>query len=69
MKLTKKQREEFYNRHKGSGTIILTISNNEICIADIHLGKNGEWYQGSRLLSEFLKEKSGQVNDDRKIRD
>jgi len=62
MKLTKKQSSEFYNRHEGSGTIIITINNNEICIADIHLGRDGKWYQGSRLLNEFLGEKSGQAN-------
>jgi len=61
MKLTKKQSNKFYNRHEGSGTIIITINDNEICIADIHLGRNGKWYQGIRLLSEFLEEKSKQI--------
>jgi len=61
MKLTKKQSHEFYNRNEGSGTIILTVNDNEICTADIHLGRNGKWYQGTRLLSEFLEEKSGQI--------
>lgn len=61
IKLTKNQSKEFYNLNEGSGTIIITLSNNEICIADIHLGRDGYWYQGTRLLGEFLEEKAREI--------
>jgi hypothetical protein len=42
--LTKKSKIEIFNRHNGTGAIVLKTKDNEIVQFDIWLGMNGKFY-------------------------
>jgi hypothetical protein len=42
--LTKKSQKEFWNRHNGSGIVLLKTRDNEIQQFDFWLGKSGKFY-------------------------
>ena len=46
MKLTRTQFNELLNQHTGTGYLIIKTADYNIHIADIGIGKNGQWYIG-----------------------
>ena len=57
IKLTKKQGQEMYNKNPGAGYIIFNDGEGYVT-QTIHLGRNGNWYAGRELLSEWLGDKA-----------
>lgn len=65
MKLTKAQSNELFNQHCGTGYIFIKTSFNTYHIADISIGKKGDWYIGldSRPLVQGLDDIAKEITD------
>ena len=57
MQLTKKSKEDFYNKYNGYGVVLIKTGDKEITEIEFNLGRNGKFYTVSEtLLTERLNE-------------
>jgi len=67
IKLTKKSRKEFWDRHNGSGVVLLKTRDNEIQQFDFWLGMSGKFYvyNGKSVeISKYLNELKKEIQKD-----
>jgi len=55
MELTKKSKEDLYNRYNGCGVVFVKTSGIEVRIIEFNLGRNGKLYTmgGTRLAARL----------------
>ena len=65
MKLTKAQLNELLNQHTGTGYLVIKTNDKTVHIADIGIGKNGNWYIGldGKSLDKGLQNLASELNE------